>query len=238
MTPQREFADSLLHAFVDDQLEAGDRARVLAAMEADALLRERVCELRRSKEWVRLAFDEVRAPPRRSSRVGVRGRWLKSTQGLAASVLLMVGGFLLGWFAQQIPSTGASAPGLEVVGVEAGGHRVLLHIDHADPTRFLAVLEDAEYLLETYRDQGVKVDVLANAGGIDLLRADVSPHALRIAQMIGTYPDLRFLACANSIARLREQEITPILIDRVNTSGTAVDHVVDRLQRGWTYIRA
>lgn len=240
MTGYQRFSDSLLHAFVDGQLEGPDRERVLEMMELDAGLRDRVCELRRSKEWVRLAFEGVRAPVRETrDGAGIRRRSIRSSYGVAASLLFGVAGFLLGWFVQDAqppsqPTTGA----VLLAQQEVGRLRVLLHIDHSDAGGFVSILDDAERLLASGTGPAVAVDVLANAGGLDLFRADVSPHAERIADMSRRYDNLRFIACANSLERLREQGIAPVLVDQADTSTTAVDHIVDRLHRGWAYVGA
>jgi len=237
MSAPPSLSDSLLHAFVDGELSGADRLRVLAAMDADAQVSERVCALRESKEWVRLAFDQVQAPERPVASSRRRGAVMRPLPALVASVVLMLGGFLLGWFAQETQRPQTAISHFAVPGPEAGEHRVLLHVDRSDPAGFQAVLDDAERLLNTHRGRGVQVDVLANAGGIELLRADGSPQAARIARMSQQYDALRFIACANTLDRLHEQGAAFVLVDRVDTSTTAVDHVVSRLQRGWTYLR-
>ncbi|MFO8152061.1 hypothetical protein [Thioalkalivibrio sp.] len=238
MTGYRSFSDSMLHAFVDAQLEGADRERLLTAMESDADLRDRVHELRRSKEWVQLAFEDIRAPARPAHRgTAARRGWIRPSHAVAASLLLGLGGFLTGWFVQEIQRPGHALAGAVLAAQEeAGSLRVVLHIDRSDAEGFVSILDEAERLFASGRGTPVAVDVLANAGGLDLLRTSVSPHAERIAEMSREYENLRFLACANSIERLREQGIEPVLVKEADTSTTAVDHIVDRLHRGWTYI--
>ncbi len=55
--------------------------------------------------------------------------------------------------------------------------------------------------------------------------------------MMDKYDNLTFVACANTIKRLKEQGVDVLLIDRTHASETAIDHVVERLQAGWTYIK-
>jgi intracellular sulfur oxidation DsrE/DsrF family protein len=55
--------------------------------------------------------------------------------------------------------------------------------------------------------------------------------------MMDRYDNLSFVACANSIKRLREQGVDVLLIDRTHTRETAIDHFIERLQQGWTYIK-
>lgn len=234
MNARHEFSDNMIHAFVDGQLQGDERKRLLAAMEADADLSERVCALRRTKEWVNIAFEGVQAPQHSRHKIpaSTNRNWLFS---LAASVLLLTTGFLCGW---TVSST-AQEPLHAVVlrDLESGNHKVVLHIDRSDEARFGDVLDGAEELLRDYRDKGMEVDVLANAGGIDLLRADVSPYAQRVARMMRDYDNLHFIACTNTLQRLRERGIQPLLIDHTQQDSTAVEHIIHRLQQGWAYIR-
>lgn len=237
MSTEQNFPDNLLHAFVDGQLHGADRERLLAAMETDIPLRERACALRRTKEWVNLAFETARPPARAQSRSVHRGPSRQRLCTLAASFLLLVAGFLLGWFTQDAQRVHEPLSSVVLRDIEAGNFKVVLHIDRSDSARFEEVLDGAEYLLKAYRDNGVEVDVLANAGGIDLLRVDVSPYAQRVAHLMGEYENLRFIACANTLQRLQEKGIKPILIGPSRTETTAVEHIIQRLQQGWAYIR-
>lgn len=234
MSARHEFSDNLLHAFVDGQLQGEDRKRLLSAMEADADLSERVCALRRTKDWVNIAFEGVQAPQHSLRKIPApfNRNWLC---GLAASMLLLATGFLFGWTV----SSSAQEPLHAVVlrDLEAGTHKVVLHIDRSDKARFDEVLDGAEELLRNYRDKGMEVDVLANAGGVDLLRSDVSPYAQRVARMISEYDNLHFIACTNTLQRLREKGIQPLLIDHTQQDSTTVEHIIHRLQQGWAYIR-
>lgn len=228
-----EFPESLLHAFIDGQLHGRERERLLTAMESDPVLAERVCALQRTKAWVTMAFEDARASQRPLPRAGAGHRWIR-VFGLAASLLLLASGFLLGWLSATAPEPLQS---VVLRDIEAGHQKVLLHIDRADPERFDEILDGAEHLLRAYRDQGIAVDVLANAGGVDMLRADISPYADRIARMLREYDNLQFVACTNTLRRLKEKGVTPVLVEHTQQDATAVGHIIRRLQQGWTYIR-
>ncbi len=227
------FGDDELHAFVDGQLDSARRERLLAAMEMDEGLREQVCGLRRTKEWLHLAFEEARPPRHRVERPG--GRWPR-LGGLAAGLMLFLAvGFTAGWCLRPVPEAGVSSVVLQ--DVAASGYRVVLHIAEADPAKFEAVLDDAEQLLRQYREQGIEVEVLANAGGLDMLRVDVSPYATRVARMMSEYDNLTFIACSNAVKRVLERGQKPLLINGTHTDTTAIDHVIQRLREGWSYIK-
>ncbi|RMG31390.1 MAG: hypothetical protein D6721_01315 [Gammaproteobacteria bacterium] len=226
-------ADIRIQAFIDDELPAAERQRMLEALEADVRLREQVCRMRMTKEWVRQAFEEVAPPPRlQPHRAGLPRRF-----GLAAACLLVfLCGALVGGWCEH-----ARTPALQAVVLHRAavhGHRVLLHLAEDDPAKFHTALTEAERLLERYAGEGGRVEVLTNAGGIDLLRADVSPYVRQVAGLMQRYDGrITFIACANAIRRVRERGEKVILIDHVRTDTTAIDHILHRLEEGWTYVR-
>ncbi|WP_297528047.1 hypothetical protein [Thiohalobacter sp.] len=225
------FSDDELHAFVDGQLDTHGRERLLAAMEADPRLREQVCELRRTKEWMHLAFGEAH-PPRHG---GERPRRRVRLGGVAAGLVFLAVSFFAGWHLRPVPEAGVNSVVLQ--DVVASRYRVVLHIAEADPGKFETVLDDAEKLLRQYREQGIKVEVLANAGGLDMLRVDVSPYAARVARMMNEYDNLTFIACSNAVKRVQERGQKALLINGTHTDSTAVEHVIQRLREGWSYIK-
>ncbi|HHH45483.1 MAG TPA: hypothetical protein ENK53_00545 [Thiotrichales bacterium] len=228
-------SDIRLQAFIDDELPGEERQRFLEAMEEDPALRERVCRMRMTSEWVRQAFEDVEPPSKAPIRAGraTRRRW---PMALAASLLLFGVGLLVGRLCVDHETAGLQSVVLQ--DIEASRHRVLLHIEESDPERFRNALDQAERLLTEYAETGIRVDVLVNAGGIDLLRADVSPYVQRVAGLMQRFGNhIQFVACTNSIRRLEERGQQVILIDHVRTDTTAVDHVIHRLQEGWAYVR-
>jgi len=56
--------EHILHAYVDGELADPEKRRLLVRMENDQSLRQRVCELRATKEWIKFAFEGETAPTR------------------------------------------------------------------------------------------------------------------------------------------------------------------------------
>ena len=102
-------------------------------------------------------------------------------------------------------------------------------------TPIQAVLDYAENFLAENLELGTQVEVVANSGGVDLMRSGVSPFEYRVRALSEQYSNLHFVACMNSLRNLRRTGIEPVMLDDVHTGTTAVDHVVKRLQDGWTY---
>jgi DNA-directed RNA polymerase specialized sigma24 family protein len=114
---------------------------------------------------------------------------------------------------------------------------IVLHISEANPLRFAAALGYADKFPQRHPAPDSRVEVIANAGGLDMMRTGLSPYEDQIGALLEAHPNVRFLACANAVAKLRKQSIEPHLMDNVDTEKKAIDHIVARLQEGWSYVR-
>ncbi len=77
MSQRHEFSDEFISAFVDDQLLSKDKARVYAQVAFDEAFNQRVCELRRIRDLIRLAYQELSMPGqgRVTPSVKAAGHW-------------------------------------------------------------------------------------------------------------------------------------------------------------------
>lgn len=217
-----------LNAYIDGELDSEQEGVVLVAMQNDPDIREQVCKLRRARDWMRTGFADARTEdqPLPAS----RERFCSFRAGIAASlfaVVIGVGGGLLGYTCAERDSLVAAG--------QQDPMRVVLHIDDAEPAHFQAVLDYAENFLEANRGSGTQVEVVANSGGVDLMRSGGSAFEGRVMQLSEQYDNLHFVACMNSLRNLKREGINPVMIDDVHVGNTAVDHIVKRLQDGWTY---
>lgn len=233
MSSNESFGDELLYAFVDDELDSATKESILKTMDHDESLRQRVYRIRRTKDLMRIGFEDA-APMRRDQPLNADAWWQRS-RALAASLAaaaLLLGAGLLGY---EIAPQGMSPAQLS--SQTQNTKQIVLHIGDSDPKHFATTLAYAERFLQQHRREGVQVEVVANAGGLDLLRKDVSPYQRRVLELMAVYDNIDFIACANSIHNLRRQGITPDLIPDVKMGTTAVDHIVQRVLQGWTYIK-
>jgi len=162
-------------------------------------------------------------------------------RSIAAGMLILPLGFLAGWAGHSLLGL-PHAPLPVKDGISLSDHgrdhlNTVFHIDVDDKSAMEDVLDRAEAILAAYADQNVRVEVVANAAGLGLLRADTSPFAPRVREMMDEYENLVFVACANTISRLKEQGVNVFLIDRTHSKETAIDHIVERLRGGWTYFK-
>jgi intracellular sulfur oxidation DsrE/DsrF family protein len=80
--------------------------------------------------------------------------------------------------------------------------------------------------------------VVGHSEGLGLLRERLSQHKDRIRQLAGQYANLTFVACQNTINRLKvERGIEVKLVPDAEVIDSGVSHVVKRQKEGWSYIR-
>jgi intracellular sulfur oxidation DsrE/DsrF family protein len=233
MSARPDFSDELLHAYIDGELDPMTVQQVQEAMRQDTELRTHVRALQHTKEMMRLAFASA-VPPRQGEPVASpHGR--RPLQGLVASLLVLglcFGAGILGYHAApMLEQTLASQAS------ETDSKRLVLHIGESDPDRFAATLAYTERFLREQAGSGAMVEVVANAGGLDLLRQGISPYEQQIVEMMDRYENLHFVACMNTLRKLQSQGVTPTLIRDVRTDQTAVDHIIERVLQGWTYVK-
>jgi len=239
----RKISDELLNAFLDEQLDTEERGQILQAIQEDKALAQRFCELRQVKALTQHAYGEDMAPPSKGPDTSTRG-WTTLRTLAASLVLIMAAAF--GWLAhdQFAPPEryAAAAPSPKQVLLAKQTSQVqgiILHLDTAAPSKGKAALDSAEDILEAFQHNGdgLRLEVIANAEGLNLLRADTSPYAQRVSQMMEKYPNLTFLACSRAIHRLQGKGIPVQLLPQVKVAPSALEQIVKRLQEGWAYIK-
>jgi intracellular sulfur oxidation DsrE/DsrF family protein len=237
---QTDYIDDLtVSAFVDGQLDAAGCENVVAAMELDPDTRERVYLMRRAKDLIKVGFQHAETPcpakPVRPSFFGVR-----CSLALAASLLMAVIGFgsgVLGYYVSKEFSGPSRLSSAAAATHAATSNHVILHISESDPRLFAAALHYVEKFLDKNNTPGSQIEVVANSGGLDLMRADKSPFKAEVVAIMKRHNNVHIIACANAIRNLRKQGIEPKIIGDVDTHETAIDHIINRLQAGWTYVK-
>lgn len=237
-------SDERLNLFIDKELDVDDMNEIHQALLQDKVLRERVCQLKAVRELVGYAYSEV--PVSRYEKSIEKNRMPAYIHAVAASVILIIGVFLGWWSYDYGPnSRGITAENAfqYVANLEVTDHaqrNFVLHIDSGDVQVVNAALNEADTLLATYRNANVpmKLDIVTNKQGINVLRPGVSPYIARI-EKIAEYDNVSFFACKQSIAKAREMEGEEIiLLPGVVTNKTARDIIPGRLKDGWVYIKA
>lgn len=226
--------ERILHAYIDGELDARTKRRLLVQMENDEHARARACELQRTKEWVKFSFEGEKAPTRTLPGINWRLRHA-SPFHIAASLLIALIAFGAGWGGHAITEDPRQTFVLNTPDNQAP--HVILHISDADESRFVTVLERTEQILHQYKNTNAQIEVVANSGGLDFMRTATSHHINSIKRLIAHYDNVRFIACSRGLGRLRALGMDTNVIEGVDAHGPAADHLIERLTEGWTYIR-
>ena len=229
MSHEKEFSDERLNAFVDNELGAQEREEILAAAAVDAELGQRLCALRASKELVSHAYGRVPAVRHKP------GRRVSLWSGALAASIALVAGVLIGWQGHRASAGGAEPLAWAGSLFAPQPARVLIHLDSSQVDRMEEALDMTEaYLAKAGR---AKVELVVNNSGLDLLREETTPHAARIAELARRHELLAFVACGHAIARYRNAGLDVTLVPEARVERTAVEHILDRVRQGWTYLK-
>jgi intracellular sulfur oxidation DsrE/DsrF family protein len=116
---------------------------------------------------------------------------------------------------------------------------LLLHLTSNDPAKMEAALDYAEQLLaeKRHKNSAFQLEVVANDGGVELLRRDTSPYPQRIEKLLTEYNNVSFLACANALRKLRARGVKVELLPGTRSDNTAIGEIVKRIEGGWNYLK-
>jgi len=233
-----------LNALVDGELNEQQREVLLDRLDGEPELRDELCDIRQTKELLQFAYPLSSKNHRASSTNK------QHFVGMAASLLFVLSlGFLGGYISfssesyldnqlaldksdiMKIDETAMTLPG-----VNEEQQKIIIYLGSSNKKKFDETLNKAELLLQKYKKDEAKVYVVTSAGGIDLLRTGNTGTQQRIKAMSGLYKGLHFVACNNQIYHLHKKGEAVNLVDEVEVAPSAVQFVVDHLEKGWKYI--
>lgn len=232
-------AQLYLDAFVDGELAADERTHALLRLENDAAFKAQTCELRALKERVKHAYAEPPALPRRV----LHQPRAAFSRALAAGIILLAG-IGTGWMAHDFAP---AAPTFDRLAGLPDGYRavalsqtidqnkIILHLDSGDTGRLSRVLDLADQLID--RQPAARIQIVVNSYGLDLLRADVTPLAARIEEMGRRHANLSFVACGQTVARLKRDGVKVELLPVAFTASSAINEIMTRMGQGWVYVK-
>jgi intracellular sulfur oxidation DsrE/DsrF family protein len=211
-----------LNAFVDGQLSAADRARVLEAIDRDEALQKRVAEIQQTRSLLRHAYER---PPLRQRVTPATPSWGK--QMLAAALLVSIGA-VTGGVVQRLAG-GRLAPAVQTVGTPKG---VVIQVSKNDPAEWEMALTNARNVRKAYGDQPMEVEIVAYGPGLKMLRSD-SPVAARLEQ--ARQEGVKLLACGNTMrATHTTREDLNWLVDVVPAG---IVEIMQKQSEGFAYVR-
>jgi intracellular sulfur oxidation DsrE/DsrF family protein len=241
MNQDREFSDEVINAYVDGELEKPECREILASASRSPDLSRRICETAYLKLLVRSAWKEpaVKSAHKLMKRSPLVSYALAAGLGALSLLVVMTAGDLVHAPAELTASQSLAREQPASLN-PATQSRVVFHVSSADPTMAEELLDQVQLILQDYASQGrsLKVEVVANNQGIELLQKGISPVADRIQELNARYNNLRFAACGNTLERLsREQGETIVVLPEATVIESGVSFVTRRQQEGWVYIK-
>ena len=239
------FTDDQLNLYIDEQLDTDEMHQIHDAMSKHSGLRERICQLKAVRELVSIAYQNPPVPenPHQPRNRSTSLAW----RSLAASLVLGLG-VLLGWGTYELNPLRADGNAAAVdafkfyaeqAAVDHHERKIILHISTDDLGAVKAALDEADTLIASYRKAHavLKMDIITNKNGINLLRADVSPYVARIESMVHDN-NVSLYACERSVLKAEQREGKKmVFLPETVTSKTAQELIPERLKQGWVYIK-
>ena len=237
-------SNETLNSLVDNELDITERAELLAHLQTDQESKQRACDINYLKDRVKTAYSDVPLAVQNKKTT----KWtLYAKFASLFFVFMLIGLSYLGLnsnlqneSAQRIVVLDPDGRGQQLSRQNTDEMRVVFHVSNSTRLNADELLDDIESLLQQsiQNHQKVRVEVVAHADGLDLLRDRLSTQKPRIAAMSRQYPELTFVACMNTIARIkREQGVEVKLISDAVATLSGVAYVVMRQQQGWLYIQ-
>jgi uncharacterized protein len=238
------YSDEIINAYVDGELDGPEKEKFKQDIKLDEQLAEKVHSICELKKTLKSNYGQMPLPESGDrSRTGFYQSYIKST---AVAVLVLCVGLFLGININSVQIKSDFAGQNDVInGVKLTPvdlqqpNKIILHVSESDPEVLYKTLYQIDSILQAYSKskKPFELEVVANSGGIDLFRNDVSPYKDRIKQIIKNYNNVSFIACSNAMEKLRLKGIEPDLIADTKTGVTAIDQIVKRLQEGWVYLK-
>ncbi len=123
-------------------------------------------------------------------------------------------------------------------------HHIVIQVDQNDPAVMNLALNNAQNVVQYYRDKNedVAVEIVAYGPGLNMLRADTSPLKDRIAHIASseaTFPSkIVFSACNNTLQGMEKREGHKItIIPQAGIVPSGVVRIMQLEEQGWSYVR-
>lgn len=119
-------------------------------------------------------------------------------------------------------------------------HRVVIQVTQNDPAVMNLALNNAENLVNYYKEKGEKIDIefVAYGAGLNMVRSDTSPVKERLTAIAASMKNITFTGCGNTLANQSKQENKNItLVPEAHLVPAGIARIVELEEQGWTYVR-
>lgn len=242
------YSDEILNAFVDGELEGHEKEKFKLDMQNDEQLKNHVHALCNLKKSIQSGYAQVPLPKQVDETKSSTS--LLDIKLVMLVVLVLCAGFFLGSVVSHKQTKADYAThekekldkinGVKLTTVDLQQpNKIILHVSSSSADVLYNTLHKVDVILDKYKKNKIpfELEVIANSGGIDLLREDVSPYKERIKEIMKDYNNVSFIACTNAIEKLQMKGIKPDLIAETKIGKTAIEQIIKRLQEGWVYVK-
>jgi len=121
-------------------------------------------------------------------------------------------------------------------------HRIAIQVDQNDPQVMNLALNNANAVIEYYRDKNedVDIDIVTYGPGLHMLRADTSPVQDRIKRLkdLVFRGKIQFSACNNTKQGMEKAEGHAIFIlPEATIVPSGIVQLMELQEQGWSYVR-
>lgn len=237
------YSDEHLNAFIDDQLDATEKAEILDAVRHDAELSQRVCKLQKLKNLLQLSYESIEIPDRHKEtskfKQPAKIKWF-----VAASFFLAIGS-IAGWVSHQTMSPQGLLDIAQITQPQTASNdsqnwNLMLHVSTANPKRLNIVLNEAEALLEEYArsERKLELEILTNSEGLALVNDTGKDYNVHLQKLQQKYDNIAVMVCGQTLKRIqREQGKNLTLLPNAKVVPSAINQIINRQKSGWSYIR-
>ena len=246
MKPKPHITDHEINGFVDNELDSVERAQVLKDGCKSTEVNSQIADYRRMKDLVKNAYANVPLPRSKMRQTNTllesKKSWMRTPDtsflpAMGLSLLLIIGVIAGTHVMLDQNISGVNSAQLIVdtnTQVASKPAHYMLHLSSNEYNKMDLVLTRAEDLLALNpENSALRIEVIANSKGIDLMREDTSPFRERISGLAAR--GVLFEACSRTMEQLHKQNIIPKLINEANMSMTAMQRVVNGVKNGGTY---
>ena len=119
-------------------------------------------------------------------------------------------------------------------------HHLVIHVDENDAAKMNIAMNNAANVTKHFQNLGqkVQIEIVAYGPGLMMLRPGKSPVENRIVDFAGSFDNISFAACGNTMKGMSKKEGAPVTVyDFANEVSSGVVQIMMRQDQGWHYLR-
>ncbi len=119
-------------------------------------------------------------------------------------------------------------------------HKIVLHVGFNSEESMKTALNNAKNAYEVYSKLGeeVTMEIVANSGGLHMLRDDTSPVKEQIRELLKLDPKVALSACNNTKTGMEKKEGKPVpIISEARVVPAGIVRLAELQEQGFAYVR-